>query len=142
MSHSPESGLAVVVMLVAVQILNNMLVASKIQGKVVDLHPSILAVLLVAGSQFGLLGVLLAAPVGVMLRDIYRYVNGRLSDPPRPAGLLPGDARKAAVRSTVPGIVPQQAGTQGAPSASGLRVPTGRGIPAYKATSTQRIPER
>src|SRR5205807_3423273 len=94
LSHSPQSGLAVVVMLVAVQILNNVLVGSRLQKRVVDLHPAILAVLLVAGSGFGLLGVVLAAPVGVMLRDIYRYIYVRVSDPPKPAGLLPGTAGK------------------------------------------------
>jgi predicted PurR-regulated permease PerM len=125
LTRSPEDALAVVIMLIVVQILNSRLVASRIQNKVVDLHPAVLAVLLVAGSQFGLIGVLLAAPLGVMLRDLYRYVNGRLSDPPLPAGLLPGPA----------GSVAASAGTQQTvPGATQLRVPQGAGVP-YRSTT-------
>ena len=42
-------------------------------------------------SQFGFIWVLLAAPLAVAVRDLYRYAYGRVSDPPRPAGLLPGE---------------------------------------------------
>jgi predicted PurR-regulated permease PerM len=133
LTRSPEEAAAIVIMLVVVQILNSRLVASRIQGKVVDLHPAILAVLLVAGSQFGLIGVLLAAPLGVMLRDIYRYVNGRLSDPPRPAGLLPGDAARAAAA----------AATRTTPAVTQLRVPQGTGIPLRPETpSSARVQRR
>jgi len=134
LSHSPDSAVAVVVMLVAVQLINSQLFASRIQSKVVDLHPAVLAVMLVAGSQFGLIGVLLAAPLGVMLRDIYRYVNGRLSDPPQPAGRLPGAAAK-------PVAVP--AALQATPGATQLRVPASAGIP-YKSeiASPTRVQRR
>ncbi|HUM71248.1 MAG TPA: AI-2E family transporter, partial [Chloroflexota bacterium] len=34
--------------------------------------------------------VLAAAPITAVFRDVFRYVYGRLSDPPLPAGVLPG----------------------------------------------------
>jgi predicted PurR-regulated permease PerM len=125
LSHSAESAVAVIIMLVVVQVINNLLVTSRLHKKIVDIHPAILAVLLVAGSQFGVLGVLLAAPLGIMLRDLFRYVYGRFSDPPQPAGLLPGAAGKAASRTRV--VQPAQGTTQ-------LRVPTGTGIPYRSET--------
>jgi predicted PurR-regulated permease PerM len=134
LGHSPASAVAVVAMLVGAQILNSYLVASRIQGRVVDLHPAVLAVLLVAGSQFGWLGVLLAAPMGVMLRDVYRYVNGRLADPPRPAGLLPGAAPR---RTTAGAVLPP------APGSTQLRVPRSTGIPYRSETpSPTRVQRR
>ncbi|MGV2386069.1 MAG UNVERIFIED_CONTAM: hypothetical protein LOD86_12490, partial [Thermobifida fusca] len=39
---------------------------------------------------------LLAAPVGGVVRDLFRYTYGRLSDPPRPAGVLPDEVPSAA----------------------------------------------
>ena len=57
----------------------------------VDMHPAVFVIVLVLLSQFGFLWVLIAAPVSIVLRDLFRYVYGRLSDPPAPAGLAPGE---------------------------------------------------
>ena len=40
--------------------------------------------------QFGLIWLLLAAPIVAISVDLVRYIHGRLSEPPRPAGVLPG----------------------------------------------------
>ena len=50
-----------------------------------------IVVAIVALSQFGVVWLFLAAPVVVIIRDLFRYAYGRLSEPPRPAGLLPGE---------------------------------------------------
>ena len=42
-------------------------------------------------SQFGGLWLFAAAPVVAILRDITRYLAGRLGDPPKPANVLPGE---------------------------------------------------
>jgi len=60
-------------------------------GDSVKIHPAILVVILVIASQFGLIWLFLGAPLAQITYDLYRYVYGRLSDPPRPAGLLPGE---------------------------------------------------
>jgi hypothetical protein len=46
-------------------------------------------VLAIALSQLGLIWILLAAPLAAVTRDVFRYVYGRLQDPPLPAGVLP-----------------------------------------------------
>jgi predicted PurR-regulated permease PerM len=91
-AQSREAGLAMLLMYIGVQQLQGTLVAPRVQRRSIDLHPAILVVILVLLSPFGLLWVLLAAPLAIAARDVFRYVYGRLDDPPRPAGLLPGQA--------------------------------------------------
>ncbi|MBK8988651.1 MAG: AI-2E family transporter [Chloroflexi bacterium] len=55
-------------------------------------HPALLIMVIVALSQFGFMWVFIAAPVTSVLRDLFLYVYGRFQEPPRPAGLLPGEA--------------------------------------------------
>ena len=90
-TYSGETAAAVLLMYLGIYILVGMLLKPRLQGKSVDLHPAILAMVLVAGSQFGLLGVILAAPLTIIGRDLFRYIYGRTSDSPRPAGILPGE---------------------------------------------------
>jgi predicted PurR-regulated permease PerM len=90
-SYSAETGLAVLLLYLGVYLLNGWLLSPHLSGSAVRLHPAALAMVLVAGSQFGLVGLLLAAPIAVTVRDLLRYAYGRTSDPPRPAGVLPGE---------------------------------------------------
>jgi len=86
---SPETALAVVVMYVVVWWIVGNTLTRRIRARLLDVHPAIMIVILVAVSQLGFLWVLLAAPIVRAFRDLYRYVNGRIADPPRPAGWLP-----------------------------------------------------
>lgn len=87
---SPTTGLAVLALYIAIQQLENNFLVPRIVGDSVGLHPAVLMVLLVVCSQvFGLLGAILSAPLGAVSRDVFTYLYGRLSDPPRPAGELP-----------------------------------------------------
>ena len=61
-----------------------------------DKNPIFRALLAIMLSQVGLVYALLSVPIIVLSRDIFRYVHGRLNDPPRPAGLLPDDPRPIA----------------------------------------------
>jgi hypothetical protein len=55
-------------------------------------------VLLVVCSQvFGILGAILSAPMGAVSRDVFQYLYGRLSEPPRPPGEMPARLRAAGV---------------------------------------------
>lgn len=56
-----------------------------------SVHPALLIMVIVVISDFGFLWVLLAAPITAVIRDLFLYTYGRLQDPPRPAGLLPGE---------------------------------------------------
>ncbi len=42
-------------------------------------------------SEFGLIWVILAPPVAAVARDLFVYAYGRFNEPPRPAGVLPGE---------------------------------------------------
>ncbi len=91
---SPTTGIAVLILYIAIQQLENNFLVPRIVGDSVGLHPAILMVLLVVCSQvFGLAGAILSAPMGAISRDVFSYLYGRLSEPPQPAGLLPERVR-------------------------------------------------
>ena len=73
--------LKVVLIYVVVQQLENNLLVPKIQGDSVNLHPAIIMVALVVGSQVaGLIGLILAVPTTAILRDVYLYLYRRLTE--------------------------------------------------------------
>ncbi len=85
-----QAGLAVLVVYIVVQQLENNLLVPRIIGESVGVHPAILTVILIAmGQVFGLLGVVLAAPLTAIARDLFVYVYQRLD------GLSPAAARRA-----------------------------------------------
>lgn len=87
----PEGWLMVFKVLavfVVVQQLENNLLVPKIQGDSVKMHPTIIMVSLVVGSQVaGLFGLIVAVPVAAILRDIYIYLYRRFTE-----GYSPRDA--------------------------------------------------
>ena len=90
LADSPTTALAVTILYIAIQQLENHILVPRIIGESVGVHPAILMVVLVVCSQvFGLLGAILSAPLSAMARDLFLYLYGRLSDPPSPAGVLP-----------------------------------------------------
>lgn len=91
LSYSWQTALAILVLYVAIHFLRNWLLAPLFTGGSVKIHPVILLVILVIASQFGLIWLFLGAPLAQVVYDLYRYTYGRLSDPPRPAGVLPGE---------------------------------------------------
>jgi predicted PurR-regulated permease PerM len=91
-SSSPEMGLSLLGAYLAGRWLVHRLLSSRIERRVVgDIHPALLVVAIVALSQFGFFWLFLAAPMVAIVRDLFSYVYGRVSEPPRPAGLLPGE---------------------------------------------------
>jgi predicted PurR-regulated permease PerM len=92
-----RAAIAVVVLYLVVQQLENHVLVPLIQGDAVELHPSIVILALIVGSAlFGLLGAILSVPVTAAARDIYRYCFRRLSedDPDTPDPDAPDMARK------------------------------------------------
>jgi predicted PurR-regulated permease PerM len=118
-AHSREMGLALLAAYLLGRWLVHRLLVSRVEQRVVGgIHPAFVVVAIVALSQFGVLWLFLAAPVVAIARDLFRYVYGRVSEPPRPAGLLPGE----------PLPVPQEARSVPARQASrrrNRRVPPG-----------------
>jgi predicted PurR-regulated permease PerM len=82
-------------------------VDTRLSKGVLDVHPGLLIPAIVALSQLGLVWLLAAGPIVAIARDTVRYLAGRLADPPRPAGILPGErvpASTAAVAVAVPSV--------------------------------------
>ncbi len=91
-ANSREMGLALLAAYLLGRWLVHRLLVSRVERRVVGgIHPAFMVVAIVALSQFGVLWLFLAAPAVVITWDLFRYVYGRVSEPPRPAGLLPGE---------------------------------------------------
>jgi predicted PurR-regulated permease PerM len=65
------------------------ILGSRVMGRRLGVHPAILVPAVVMLGQFGILPLLLSAPIVAISSDLVRYFHGRLSEPPRPAGVLP-----------------------------------------------------
>jgi predicted PurR-regulated permease PerM len=90
LSVSWTLALSAIVLYIAVLLLMGFFVAPRLENRAVDIHPALLAPIIVLGSTFGFWGAVLAGPLAVVARDLVRYLYGRLGEPARPAGLLPG----------------------------------------------------
>jgi len=98
---------------------SGMSVGTRLSRGVLDVHPGLLIPAIVVLSGFGPLWLLAAAPIVVVLRDSVRYLAGRLAEPPKPPGQLPGEralrSRAATAAAAVPSVY-QSAGTTAVPS--------------------------
>jgi len=104
-----EAIVAVVVLYVIVQQLENQLLVPRIQGGAVEMHPAIVILALAIGASIaGLIGAIFALPVAAAARDIVRYVFQRSSGrspadstgyrpPPGAPALVFADAMAAAI---------------------------------------------
>jgi predicted PurR-regulated permease PerM len=93
---SPATAAAIVGVYILVQISAGRIVGPGIDKSLLNVHPGVMAVIAVVLSQFGLGWALLTTPIVAIARGLFLYAYGRVSDPPRPAGLLPGEEPKAA----------------------------------------------
>jgi len=98
--QSPQMGLAVAAMFIILHFLISQVIGSRIETRIIEIHPAILLVVIVAMSSLGFGWVLVAAPIISIVTNLFRYVNGRLSSPPRPAGLLPGESIPASQQTS------------------------------------------
>jgi predicted PurR-regulated permease PerM len=78
---SPIALIAVFLLYLGIQQLENTFLVPKIQGDAVELHPAaVLFVIVLGGAVYGLLGAILAVPIAAAARDVYRHFFRRLSD--------------------------------------------------------------
>ncbi len=76
---SPTAALAAAAVYVIVQQIENNILIPRIIGQSIGIHPAILMVILIAmGYSFGLPGIILAAPLSAISRDLFIYVHRRL----------------------------------------------------------------
>ena len=84
----PVSGVVALVVYVGAVKGASTLVEPRISRGVLDVHPGLLIPAIVVLSQFGVIWLLAAAPAVAIVRDLVRYANARLAEPPGPAGVL------------------------------------------------------
>ena len=76
----PELLPWVVLLYVAVQQLENNLLVPRVHGYALDLHPAMIILLLVVGgSVFGFIGLIVIVPLSAILRELFWYVDHRLT---------------------------------------------------------------
>jgi predicted PurR-regulated permease PerM len=88
----PNRAIVYVAIFLAARLLGGSLLGARLMERRLGVHPAILVPGVVMIGQFGLLWLLLSAPIVSMVVNVVRYLHGRLSEPPRPAGVLPGTA--------------------------------------------------
>lgn len=103
---SQETAVAVLILYIVVWLFINNAITPHIEERLIDIHPAIMVIIIVAMSELGFIWVLLAAPLAGILRDLFRYIYGRFADPPRPAGILPYEPLPPKPASTQPQPVP------------------------------------
>jgi len=85
----PAATIALLVVYVVALQLVKLAVGARL-GRDLNVRPAIALPAFAVISQIGLVWLLLSAPILVIARNTVRYLRGRMSDPPLPAGVLPG----------------------------------------------------
>ncbi len=81
--QSPILALWTILLYLGIQQVENVLLAPRISGNAVALHPAVIMLVLVIGNEiWGLGGMLIAVPVTAILRDVFRYLYLRWQDTP------------------------------------------------------------
>jgi predicted PurR-regulated permease PerM len=79
----PGSAIWVAIAFLAIQQIENLLLAPRISGESVKLHPALVMVVLVIGNELaGFWGLLIAVPVTAVIRDVFKYLYLRFQDEP------------------------------------------------------------
>ena len=127
---SPERAATYLVIYIAARVLGTTAVGARLRDRYEGVPPVILVPGVVVLGQFGLLWLLLSAPILTVAADIVRYLHGRLSEPPLPAGVLPRTGAFGQRPTTAPARVPTvyrgMRRSTGAASAA-ASAPAGRG---------------
>jgi predicted PurR-regulated permease PerM len=91
--------------LIVQQVENNLLVP-RVQGQSVDLHPAmVILLLLVGGAVFGFIGLLFIVPLVAILRELFWYVDHRLSGADPQEAFALSHVARATEPSPSPGLI-------------------------------------
>ena len=120
----PAAVVAVLILYILIQQLENNLLVPKVMGDAIELHPAVMILALVVGAGlFGFWGAILAAPVVAAGRDLYRYGFLRLGghDQAESFAFAAGRAARAAAASVAidaPGDIDDGSGEASGSAAS------------------------
>ncbi len=88
LTRDPTTAMATAIFILILQQVENVLLAPRIIGESVQLHPVVIMLVLIIGSEIaGLLGLFLAPIVAALVRDVFRYFYYRSLDEPLPPQL-------------------------------------------------------
>ncbi len=89
LAQNPTLALVVAIYAIVIQQVENIFITPRVVGRSVKLHPVLVMVVLVIGSEVaGLVGLFLAPVTTAVLRDLFRYLYYRLEETP----LTPAEA--------------------------------------------------
>jgi predicted PurR-regulated permease PerM len=81
--QQPLLAVWTIVLFLVIQQMENVLLVPRISGKAVELHPALIAVVLIIGSRVaGVWGAILAVPLTAIIRDVFKYLYLRFLDQP------------------------------------------------------------
>lgn len=82
LATEPEKLVWVAAISLVVQQLENSFLVPRIQGRAVNMNPAVIMVLLVVGgSMWGIIGVIIIVPVAAVARDVFIFLYRKLSEP-------------------------------------------------------------
>jgi predicted PurR-regulated permease PerM len=96
----PQRAVIYLIVYILARFLGGGLLGGRVMEGGIRVHRGLLIPGVVVLSQVGPLALLLSAPILAFGSDLVRYLHGRFSEPPRPAGLLPGDPAPRRVPTT------------------------------------------
>jgi predicted PurR-regulated permease PerM len=102
----PERAVVYLAVYVAARFLGGAIIGGRLMEDRLRVHRAILIPGVVVLSQIGPIALLLSAPILAFGSDLVRYFHGRFSEPPRPAGILPGEPIPAPVHALAAERVP------------------------------------
>lgn len=81
--QEPLLAVWTIVLFLVIQQVENAVLVPRISGKAVELHPALIMVVLLIGSQVaGLWGAIIAVPITAVIRDVFKYLYLRFLDDP------------------------------------------------------------
>jgi predicted PurR-regulated permease PerM len=79
--QSPLLGLWTLLLFIVIQQVENVVLVPRVSGHAVQLHPTLIMVVLVIGNEVaGLWGMILAVPLTAIIRDVFKYLYLRFQD--------------------------------------------------------------
>jgi predicted PurR-regulated permease PerM len=82
--QEPILGLWTLILFLAIQQIENVLLVPRVSGRAVQLHAAIVIIVLVIGNEVaGFFGMLVAVPLTAIVRDFFKYLYLRSKDEPQ-----------------------------------------------------------
>ncbi len=92
LTYSWQTAAIITALYLVIQQLENNVIAPRVIGSSLEIHPAILMVALIVASRFGFLWIIIATPAVGVARGLFRYAYHRLQTPPQSHDVPPGSS--------------------------------------------------